>query len=149
MNVWSTYSCVSCNSPTNTRKSKQIRWCFWPGLGLPSKGLSYRANNQLLPNHFRKRTVKVRSTALPLHCKNRPVKITIYLGLDKLLPNHLRKRTSKRAKYRFATIRYKNRSVKITIYLGLDNIIKLKFRQILIDYNINVLNCLTKNFEPW
>ena len=31
---------------------------FWPGLGLPSKGISYHAKNQLLPNHVRKRTSK-------------------------------------------------------------------------------------------
>ena len=84
---------------------------FWPGLGLPSKGLSYHAKNQLLPNH-------------------------------------LRKRTSKSAKYHFATTLQK-RPVKITMYLGLDNITKLKFTT---NFDrcaiLNVLNCLTKNFEP-
>ena len=44
---------------------------------------------------------------------------------------------------------YKKRLVKITMYLGLDNIIKLKVRT---DFDkcaiLNVLNCLTKNFEP-
>ena len=84
---------------------------FWPGLGLPSKGLSYYAKNQLLPNH-------------------------------------LRKRTSKSAEFHFATTLQK-RPVKITTYLGLDNMIKLKittnFDRCAI---LNVLNCLTKNFEP-
>ena len=55
---------------------------------------------------------------------------------------------SKSAKYRLP-LRYKKDPLKITRYLGLDIIIKLKFT---IDFDIcailNVLNCLTKNFEP-
>ena len=61
--------------------------------------------------------------------------------------NHSRK---KRVKVRSTACQYaaKN-SVKIPMYLGLENIIKLKFT---INFNrraiSNVLNCLTKNFEP-
>ena len=56
-----------------------------------------------------------------------------------------------RVKVRSAALplRYKNRPVKITMYLGLDNIIRLSFST---NFNrcaiLNVLNCLTKNYEP-
>ena len=40
--------------PDQTARSDLDLHCFWPGLGLPSKGLSYLAKNQLLPNHLRK-----------------------------------------------------------------------------------------------
>ena len=60
--------------------------------------------------------------------------------------NHLWKKTSKGAKYRLP-LRYKNH-VKI-IHLGLGNIIKLKFTTNCDRCAIlNVLNCLTKNYEP-
>ena len=42
----------------------------------------------------------------------------------------------------------KKRSVEITIHFGLDNIIKLKFTNFYRCAILNVLNCLTKNFEP-
>ena len=84
--------------------------CFWPGLGLPSIGPSYHTKNQLLPKPFSEKT-------------------------------------SNSAKYRLR-LRIK-RPVKITMYLGLDNIIKLKFRT---NFDrraiLNVLNGLTKDFEP-
>ena len=54
-------------------------------LGWPSKGLTYHAKNQLLPNHLRKRTSKRAKYRLPLPYKNRPVKITMYLGLDNII----------------------------------------------------------------
>ena len=61
--------------------------------------------------------------------------------------NIYRKKISKSAKYvcHYAT---KNRPAKITMYLGLDIINKLKFTT---DFDrcaiLNVLACLTKNFE--
>ena len=94
-------------------KNKKIilTLCFWPGLGLPSQRpmLSYQKINP---------------------CQN------IY-GI----------KTRKSAKY-CLPLRLKKRPVKITIYLGLDIIIKLKFTA---NFDrcaiLNVLNCLTKNFE--
>ena len=63
---------------------------FWPGLGLPSpKAKIIIPKLKLLPNHFTKKKkkkkkirVKVRSTACHDATKKRPVKITMYLGLD-------------------------------------------------------------------
>ena len=59
-----------------------------------------------------------------------------------------KKKTSKSSKYPWP-LRFSKRSVEITIHLGLDNIIKLKFTT---NFDrcaiLNVLNCLTKNFEP-
>ena len=83
------------------------------GLGLACQGQrrSCHTKNQLLPNHLRKKRVKVRST-----------------------PGH------------YAT---KKRPVKIIMHLGLENVIKFKFTT---NFDrcaiLNVLNCLTKNFEP-
>ena len=65
-----------------------------------------------------------------------------------LLPNHLLKKASKSVKYRMS-LRCKKRPVKITMYLGLNIIIKLKFTTKFDSCAIlNVLNSLTKNFEP-
>ena len=47
---------------------------FWPWLGLPSKGQSSHAKNQLLQNHLRKRTSKSAKYRLPLH--HRKIHIT-------------------------------------------------------------------------
>ena len=56
---------------------------FWPGLGLPRpKAIVVIPNNQPLPKHLReKKRVKVRSTPATT-LQKRPVKITMYLGLD-------------------------------------------------------------------
>ena len=52
---------------------------FWPGLGLPRpKAIVVIPKNQPLPKHLQKKRVKVRQKAL----QKRPVKITMYLGLD-------------------------------------------------------------------
>ena len=63
------------------------------------------------------------------------------------LPKYSRKKTSKSAKFHLPLCYNKN-PVKITMYLGLDIIVKLmfttKFDRCAI---LNVLNCLTKNFE--
>ena len=72
---------------------------------------------------------------------------------NQLLPKPFTEKTSKSAKYRLP-LRYKKKKkkktpVKITMHLGLDNIMKLKFTT---NFDrcaiLNVLNCLTKNFEP-
>ena len=84
---------------------------FWPGLGLPSKGLSYHAKINSWQTIYGKERVKVRSAALPLRYKNGPVKITVHLGLDNIT------------------------TLKLT----------RNFDRCAI---LNVLNRLTKNFEP-
>ena len=56
---------------------------YWPGLGLPRpKAIVVIPQNQPLPKHLRKKTSK--SAKHPCHyaTKERPVKITMYLGLD-------------------------------------------------------------------
>ena len=73
---------------------------------------------------------------------------------NQLLPKTFtkkKKKTSKSAKYPWP-LRYKKkkkRSVEITMHLSLDNIIKFKFTT---NFDrcavLNVLNCLTKNFQP-
>ena len=56
---------------------------FWPGLGLPRpKAIVVIPKNQPLPKHLRKKRVKVRSTPATTLQNKRPVKITMYLGLD-------------------------------------------------------------------
>ena len=56
---------------------------FWPGLGLPRpKAIVVIPKNQPLPNHLRKKTSKSAKHACHYATKERPVKITMYLGLD-------------------------------------------------------------------
>ena len=57
---------------------------FWPGLGLPRpRAIVVIPKNQPLPKYLRKKKrVKVRSTTGHYTTKKRPVKITMYLGLD-------------------------------------------------------------------
>ena len=56
---------------------------FWPGLGLPRpKAIVVIPKTQPLPKYLRKKRVKVRSTTGHYATKKRPVKITMYLGLD-------------------------------------------------------------------
>ena len=56
---------------------------FWPWLGLPRpKAIVVIPKNQPLPKHLRKKRVKVRSTPATTQQNKRPVKITMYLGLD-------------------------------------------------------------------
>ena len=56
---------------------------FWPGLGLPRpKAIVVIPKNQLLPKHLRKKTSKSAKHACHYATKGRPVKITMYLGLD-------------------------------------------------------------------
>ena len=59
---------------------------FWPGLGLPSKGLSYHDKINSCQTIYGKERVNVRGTALHYAAKKKrrkkTVKITMYLGLD-------------------------------------------------------------------
>ena len=56
---------------------------FWPGLGLPRpKAIVVIPKNQPLPKHLRKKTSKSAKHACHYAIKERPVKITMYLGLD-------------------------------------------------------------------
>ena len=56
---------------------------FWPGLGLPRpKAIVVIPQNQPLPKHLRKKTSKSAKHACHYAKKERPVKITMYLGLD-------------------------------------------------------------------
>ena len=60
-----------------------IRTRFWPGLGLPRpKAIVVIPQNQPLPKHLRKKTSKSAKHACHYATKERPVKITMYLGLD-------------------------------------------------------------------
>ena len=55
----------------------------WPGLGLPRpKAIVVIPQNQPLPKHLRKKTSKSAKHACHYATKERPVKITMYLGLD-------------------------------------------------------------------
>ena len=57
-------------------------WSFWPGLGLPRpKAIVVIPQNQPLPKHLRKKTSKSAKHACHYATKERPVKITMYLGL--------------------------------------------------------------------
>ena len=57
--------------------------CFWPGLGLPRpKAIVVIPKTQPLPKHLRKKTSKSAKHACHYATKERPVKITMYLGLD-------------------------------------------------------------------
>ena len=75
-------------------------------------------------------------------------KVNVVIPKNQPLPKYLRK---KRVKVRSTAYHYATkRPVKITMYLGLDIIIKFKFTTNFDRYAIiNVLNCLTKNFESW
>ena len=56
---------------------------FWPGLGLPRpKAIVVIPKNQPLPKHLRKKTSKSAKHACQYATKERPVKITMFLGLD-------------------------------------------------------------------
>ena len=56
---------------------------FWPGLGLPRpKAIVVIPKHQPLPKHLRKKTSKSAKHACHYATKERPVKITMYLGLD-------------------------------------------------------------------
>ena len=56
---------------------------FWPGLGLPRpKAIVVIPNNQPLPKYLRKKTSESAKCHRPLRYEKRPVKITMYLGLD-------------------------------------------------------------------
>ena len=58
----------------------------WPGLGLPRpKAIVVIPKNQPLPKHLRKKTSKSAEHACQYTTKERPVKITMYLGLDILI----------------------------------------------------------------
>ena len=61
----------------------KVTLSFWPGLGLPSQRpmVSYQKNKPC-QNIYEKKRVKVRSTTCHYAMKKRPVKITMYLGLD-------------------------------------------------------------------
>ena len=56
---------------------------YWPGLGLPRpKAIVVIPKNQPLPKCLRKKTSKSAKYHRPLRYEKRPVKITMYLGLD-------------------------------------------------------------------
>ena len=60
-----------------------IVYTCWPGLGLPRpKAIVVIPQNQPLPKHLRKKTSKSAKHACHYATKERPVKITMYLGLD-------------------------------------------------------------------
>ena len=60
-----------------------LREVSWPGLGLPRpKAIVVIPQNQPLPKHLRKKTSKSAKHACHYATKERPVKITMYLGLD-------------------------------------------------------------------
>ena len=90
----SNISVVSSNQPAQTEssvgrlKDRISQWrlatnSFWPGLGLPRpKAIVVIPQNQPLPKHLRKKTSKSAKHACHYATKERPVKITMYLGLD-------------------------------------------------------------------
>ena len=56
---------------------------FWPGLGLPRpKAIDVISKNQPLLKHLRKKMSKSAKHACHYATKKRPVKFTMYLGLD-------------------------------------------------------------------
>ena len=57
---------------------------FWHGLGLPSICHSYQTKINC-QNHLWRKTSKSAKYRLPLRYKKRPVKITMYLGLDNII----------------------------------------------------------------
>ena len=64
-------------------KNNYLSIGFWPGLGLPRpKAIVVIPKNQPLPKHLRKKTSKSAKHARHYATKKRPVKITMYLGLD-------------------------------------------------------------------
>ena len=66
-----------------TSSIAQIIFHFWPGLGLPRpKAIVVIPKNQPLPKHLRKKTSKSAKHACHYATKERPVKITMYLGLN-------------------------------------------------------------------
>ena len=75
-----------CNHPQRFKNVRNgfFRKSSWPGLGLPRpKAIVVIPKNQPLPKYLReKKRVKVRSTTGHYATKKRPVKITMYLGLD-------------------------------------------------------------------
>ena len=53
----------------------------WAWLAKPKANVVIQ-KNQPLPKYIRKKTSKSAKYHLPLHYKKRPIKITMYLGLD-------------------------------------------------------------------
>ena len=83
------HSFPNCNK---NKCKKSFNWKYvagdsvshcWPGLGLPRpKAIVVIPQNQPLPKHLRKKTSKSAKHACHYATKERPVKITMYLGLD-------------------------------------------------------------------
>ena len=80
---------LSCKSTIPASESKlQPSHLFhsipgWPGLGLPRpKAIVVIPKNQPLPKHLREKTSKRAKHACQYVTKERPVKITMYLGLN-------------------------------------------------------------------
>ena len=72
-----------CDKPPNFEHLFLPILYFWPGLGLPRpKAIVVIPQNQPLPKHLRKKTSKSAKHACHYATKERPVKITMYLGLD-------------------------------------------------------------------
>ena len=70
-------------TPYDAQASSAFSALIWPGLGLPRpKAIVVIPKNQPLPNHLRKKTSKSAKHACHYATKERPVKITMYLGLD-------------------------------------------------------------------
>ena len=66
---------------TEARAFSRVTY-FWPGLGLPRpKAIVVIPKNQTLPKHLRRKTSKSAKHACHYATKERPVKITMYLGL--------------------------------------------------------------------
>ena len=88
MRGYGNLSCFITNIKTvhpifNWSYSKYRKYSFWPGLGLPRpKAIVVIPQNQPLPKHLRKKTSKSAKHACHYATKERPVKITMYLGLD-------------------------------------------------------------------
>ena len=85
--------------------------------------------------------------SLGLACHAKP-KANVAIPKNQLLPKYLRKKQVKVRSTPATTLQ--KRPVKITMHLGLDIIIKFKFTT---NFDrcaiLNVLTCLTKNFESW
>ena len=82
-NEYTQYTIFNLNKIKHCKLSQIYSYGFWPGLGLPRpKAIVVIPQNQPLPKHLRKKTSKSAKHACHYATKERPVKITMYLGLD-------------------------------------------------------------------
>ena len=83
MNIWSDIVDMCMLRVIRPLYSVDLLIHFWPGLGLPRpKAIVVVPKNQPLPKHLRKKTSKSAKHACHYATKERPVKITMSLGLD-------------------------------------------------------------------